>query len=227
MRGSSTPRDPKNFERAITPKTRAIFVETIGNPVLDFTDVKAIADVAHRNGLPLIVDGTFTTPFLLKTIDLGADIVVNSLTKWIGGHGSAVGGIITDAGRFDWGAGRHRLFTEPDANYHGLRWAIDLPEVARADRLRPAGKNGPAAQSWRLHFPGQLVDIPPGHRIAPCPHGPAFGKCACGRDTPCKASEGVVGAVSRPCARPVLSPGKKIPYKRVRRNGGVRDQRRL
>ncbi|MBN1131260.1 MAG: O-acetylhomoserine aminocarboxypropyltransferase/cysteine synthase, partial [Chitinispirillaceae bacterium] len=108
-------------------KTRAFFIETIGNPVLDVTDVKAIADVAHRNGLPLIVDGTFTTPYLLRAIDLGADIVINSLTKWIGGHGSAIGGSITDAGRFNWKAGRHPLFTEPDANYHGLRWAIDLP----------------------------------------------------------------------------------------------------
>ncbi len=134
------PKDPANFERAITPKTRALFIETIGNPVLDYTDVKAIAEVAHRNGLPLIVDATFTTPYLLKTIDLGADIVINSLTKWLGGHGSGIGGIITDAGRFNWKGGRHPLFTEPDNNYHGLRWAIDLPEplapIAFALRVR-------------------------------------------------------------------------------------------
>ncbi|HLP42456.1 MAG TPA: O-acetylhomoserine aminocarboxypropyltransferase/cysteine synthase family protein [Fibrobacteria bacterium] len=134
------PKDPVNFAKAIGPRTRAFFLETIGNPVLDFTDVKAVADIAHRNGLPLIVDGTFTTPYLLRTIDLGADIVVNSLTKWLGGHGSAIGGIITDAGRFDWKAGRHPLFTEPDANYHGLRWALDLPPslapIAFALRLR-------------------------------------------------------------------------------------------
>ena len=134
------PKDPANCERAITPKTRALFIETIGNPVLDYTDVKAIAEVAHRNGLPLIVDATFTTPYLLKTIDLGADIVINSLTKWLGGHGSGIGGIITDAGRFNWKAGRHPLFTEPDQNYHGLRWAIDLPEplapIAFALRVR-------------------------------------------------------------------------------------------
>jgi O-acetylhomoserine (thiol)-lyase len=133
-------KDPKNFEKAITEKTRAIFIETIGNPVLDYTDVKAIADVAHAHGLPLIVDGTFTTPYLLRTIDLGADIVVNSLTKWIGGHGTGIGGSITDAGKFNWKAGRHPLFTEPDANYHGLRWAIDLPEalapIAFALRVR-------------------------------------------------------------------------------------------
>lgn len=134
------PRDPRNFEKAITAKTRAIFIETIGNPKLDFTDVKAVAEVAHRHGVPLIVDGTFTTPYLLRTIELGADIVINSLTKWIGGHGTAIGGIVTDSGKFNWKAGRHPLFTEPDANYHGLRWALDLPEalapIAFALRVR-------------------------------------------------------------------------------------------
>jgi O-acetylhomoserine (thiol)-lyase len=133
-------KDPKNFEKAITPKTRAIFVESIGNPALDYTDIKAVADVAHKHGVPLIVDATFTTPYLLRSIELGADIVVNSLTKWLGGHGSAIGGIITDAGTFNWKAGRHPLFTEPDANYHGLRWAIDLPAplapIAYALRVR-------------------------------------------------------------------------------------------
>ncbi|MFC1641727.1 O-acetylhomoserine aminocarboxypropyltransferase/cysteine synthase family protein [Myxococcota bacterium] len=132
--------DPRNFERAIGAKTRALFVETIGNPVLDFTDVKAVASVARAHGLPLVVDGTFTTPYLLRTIEHGADIVVNSLTKWMGGHGAAIGGIVTDAGRFDWKGGRHPLFTEPDANYHGLRWGYDLPAplspVAFALRLR-------------------------------------------------------------------------------------------
>ena len=122
------PKDPENFQKAITPRTRALFIETIGNPLLDLADIAAIAQVAHRNGLPLIVDATFSTPILLRSIEHGADIVINSLTKWIGGHGTGIGGIITDAGRFDWKAGRHPLFTEPDANYHGLRWALDLPE---------------------------------------------------------------------------------------------------
>lgn len=134
------PRDPEDFQKAISDKTRAIFVETIGNPVLDFTDIAAVAAVAHRNGLPLIVDATFTTPYLLRSIEHGADIVINSLTKWIGGHGTGIGGIITDAGRFDWKGGRHKLFTDPDANYHGLRWAHDLPEalapIAFALRVR-------------------------------------------------------------------------------------------
>lgn len=134
------PKDPENFQKAITPKTRAIFIETIGNPVLDVADIEKIAEVAHRNGLPLIVDATFSTPYLLQSIQHGADIVVNSLTKWIGGHGTGIGGILTDSGRFDWKGGRHPLFTEPDPNYHGLRWAHDLPEplapIAFALRVR-------------------------------------------------------------------------------------------
>lgn len=135
------PADPKNFEQAITPKTRAVFIETIGNPVLDFTDVAAVAKVAHRHGLPLIVDATFTTPYLFRAIEHGADIVVNSLTKWLGGHGAAIGGIVTDSGKFAWKNNpRFPLFNDPDSNYHGLKWAHDLPEalapIAFALRLR-------------------------------------------------------------------------------------------
>jgi len=135
------PSDPKNFEKAITDKTRAIFIETIGNPVLDFTDVAAVAAVAHKHGLPLIVDATFTTPYLLRSIEHGADIVVNSLTKWLGGHGSGIGGIITDSGKFNWKNNpRFPLLNNPDPNYHGLKWAHDLPAplapIAFALRVR-------------------------------------------------------------------------------------------
>jgi len=119
-------RDPKSFGRAITAKTKLLYLETIGNPGLDVADIPAIAEVARKHHLPLVVDGTFTTPYLLKTIDLGANIVVNSLTKWLGGHGSAIGGIVTDAGNFDWSDPKFTLFNEPDKNYHGLRWAADL-----------------------------------------------------------------------------------------------------
>ncbi|NTV53608.1 MAG: aminotransferase class I/II-fold pyridoxal phosphate-dependent enzyme [Candidatus Firestonebacteria bacterium] len=134
------PKDPKNFEKAITPKTKLIFIETIGNPVLDFTDVAEVAKIAHAHGLPLVVDATFTTPYLLQTIEHGADIVINSLTKWIGGHGSAIGGIVTDSGKFNWKSEKFPLFNEPDPNYHGLKWAHDLPAplapIAYALRLR-------------------------------------------------------------------------------------------
>jgi O-acetylhomoserine (thiol)-lyase len=132
--------DPQNFAKAVTDKTRALFVESIGNPLLDVADVGEIAKVAHERGLPLIVDATFTTPFLLRSIEHGADIVVNSLTKWMGGHGTGIGGIMTDSGRFDWKQKRFALFNQPDPNYHGLKWAHDLPPalspVAYALRLR-------------------------------------------------------------------------------------------
>jgi O-acetylhomoserine (thiol)-lyase len=132
------PGDLAGFAKAITAKTRALYVETIGNPALDVADIESLARIAHERGVPLVVDGTFTTPYLLATIAHGADIVVNSLTKWMGGHGTAIGGIVTDAGRFDWKGSP--LFSEPDANYHGMRWAHDLPgalaPIAFALRLR-------------------------------------------------------------------------------------------
>ncbi len=122
-------KDPQNFEKAITPKTKLLYIETIGNPALDFTDVGEVAKIAHAHNIPLIVDGTFTTPYLLRAIDYGADIVINSLTKWLGGHGSAIGGIITDSGKFNWKNDKFPLMTQPDPNYHGLKWAYDLPEA--------------------------------------------------------------------------------------------------
>jgi O-acetylhomoserine (thiol)-lyase len=120
---------PENFQQAITDKTRAIFIETIGNPVLEFVDIEAIADIAHKHGLPLIVDATFTTPFLLRTIEHGADIVVNSLTKWIGGHGVGIGGVVIDSGKFNWKDPKFKLFNEPDPSYHNLRYAHDLGDL--------------------------------------------------------------------------------------------------
>lgn len=123
--------DLSSFEKAITEKTRLVYIETIGNPSLDMADIRAIANIAHEHRLPLVVDGTFTTPYLLRTIEYGADIVINSLTKWMGGHGTAIGGIVTDGGTFDWSDPKFTLFTQPDNNYHGLRWAFDLPEELR------------------------------------------------------------------------------------------------
>jgi O-acetylhomoserine (thiol)-lyase len=121
--------NPESIDRAITEKTRAVFIETIGNPVLDFTDIGAIADIAHRHHLPLIVDATFTTPYLLKSIDYGADIVVNSLTKWMGGHGTGIGGIVVDSGKFDWQDPKFKLYNEPDPSYHDIRYAHDLGDM--------------------------------------------------------------------------------------------------
>lgn len=126
--------DPYNLsevEAAINDKTRAVYTETIGNPTLDLPDLSALADIAHKHGLPLIVDSTFTTPALLRPIEHGADIVVHSLTKWIGGHGTAIGGIVVDSGKFDWKDNpRFPTLNEPDDSYHGLRYAHDLGDLA-------------------------------------------------------------------------------------------------
>nr|WP_320050403.1 O-acetylhomoserine aminocarboxypropyltransferase/cysteine synthase family protein [uncultured Desulfuromonas sp.] len=123
------PSDPQNFAEAITDKTKAVFTEVIGNPKLDVADIEALATIAHDHGLPLIVDSTFATPYLLRPIDHGADIVIHSLTKWLGGHGAGIGGIVVDAGRFDWTTGKHPLLSEPDPSYHGIRYATDLGDL--------------------------------------------------------------------------------------------------
>ncbi len=120
---------PEDYEKAVNEKTRAIYIETIGNPSLGFTDIERISEIAQRYKLPLIVDSTFTPPCLLRPIEHGADIVIHSLTKWLGGHGTAIGGIVVDAGRFDWTDGRFTLYNEPDPGYHGLRFAHDLGEL--------------------------------------------------------------------------------------------------
>ncbi len=121
--------DPENFARAIDSKTRALFCETVSNPALEVTDLKAVSAIAKANGLPLIVDATFSTPYLTKPFEHGADIIVHSLTKWFGGHGAGIGGIVVDSGRFNWKGGNHPLFDQPDPSYHGLRWGHDLPDA--------------------------------------------------------------------------------------------------
>jgi O-acetylhomoserine (thiol)-lyase len=119
--------DPQNFAKAIDANTRALFCESVSNPAIEITDLEAVAKVARAAGLPLIVDSTFSTPYLTQPLAHGADIIVHSLTKWFGGHGTGIGGVVVDSGRFNWAAGKHPLFTAPDNSYHGLRWGIDLP----------------------------------------------------------------------------------------------------
>ena len=117
------------FEAAITDKTRLLYTETIGNPSLDVANIREIAEVARRHHLPLAVDSTFTTPYLIRPLEHGADIVIHSLTKWMGGHGTGIGGIVVDSGRFDWTDERFSLYNEPDASYHDLRFAQDLGDL--------------------------------------------------------------------------------------------------
>ena len=116
------PSDPGNFRKAITKKTKAIFAESIGNPKLDTLDNRAVADIAHEAGIPLVIDNTMPSPCLLRPFDHGADVVIHSTTKFIGGHGTSIGGIIVDSGKFDWGNGNFPQFTEPDPSYHGLKF---------------------------------------------------------------------------------------------------------
>lgn len=117
----------ENFRSAITSKTRFLYTETIGNPALDLADIAAIAKIAHENAIPLVVDSTFTPPVNYRPIEDGADIVIHSLSKWIGGHGSAIGGVAIDSGKFNWKTSNVPLMKEPDPSYHGLKWATDLP----------------------------------------------------------------------------------------------------
>ncbi|OPJ58264.1 O-acetylhomoserine aminocarboxypropyltransferase/cysteine synthase family protein [Clostridium oryzae] len=130
------PDDPENFRKAITPKTKAIYGETIGNPRINVLDIEAVAKIAHENKIPLIIDNTFGTPYLVRPIEFGADVVVHSATKFIGGHGTSIGGIIVDGGKFDWaGSGKFPDFTTPDKSYNGLVYA-DLGAPAFALKAR-------------------------------------------------------------------------------------------
>jgi O-acetylhomoserine (thiol)-lyase len=119
--------DPENFAKATDSNTRGYFCESVSNPALEVTDIEAVAEVAHAHGLPLIVDSTFSTPYLTRPLEHGADIVIHSLTKWLGGHGTGIGGIVVDSGKFNWAGGKHPLYDQPDHSYHGLRWGHDLP----------------------------------------------------------------------------------------------------
>lgn len=138
------PKDPENFRKAITDKTKAVFAETIGNPSLHILDIEAVASIAHDAGIPLIVDNTFATPYLCRPIEFGADIVVHSATKWIGGNGTTLGGVIVDGGQFDWNSPKFPGFTKPDPSYNNIVYAEAIGAAAfiikaRVQLLRDIG----------------------------------------------------------------------------------------
>ena len=124
------PHDIDAWKKAVNDKTRAFYFESVGNPSLRVPDFEAVSEAAKDAHVPIMVDATFTTPYLLKAIDHGVDVVIHSLTKWIGGHGTAIGGIVVDAGKFDWSDPKFTTFNEPDTGYHGLRYAHDLGELS-------------------------------------------------------------------------------------------------
>jgi len=140
------PEDPENFRRAITDKTRVLYGETIGNPGMNVLDIAAVAAVAHEHNLPLMIDNTFASPYLCRPIEHGADIVVHSATKFIGGHGTSIGGVIVDSGRFPWGQGRFPQLLEPSKGYHGIRFYETFGDFAYIMKARVEGLRdiGPA-----------------------------------------------------------------------------------
>ena len=150
------PREPEQFEAAIGDDTRLVFAETLGNPGIEVLDIRAVADVAHNAGLPLMVDSTFSTPYLIRPIEYGADIVMHSVTKFLGGHGVALGGVLVDGGRFDWEAsGRFETMTEPYVGYHGISFADEFGPGAfitraRAEGLRDFGAAMSPANAFQL-----------------------------------------------------------------------------
>jgi O-acetylhomoserine (thiol)-lyase len=139
-------RDPESFRKVITPRTRAVFIESIANPGGIITDIAAIAAIAHEAGVPLIVDNTFGTPYLIQPIEWGADIVVHSATKFLGGHGNSMGGVIVDGGKFDWGSGKFPSLSEPSPSYHGMKLWETFGDMAFAIACRVLGLRdlGPA-----------------------------------------------------------------------------------
>ena len=133
----ANPNDPENFRKAIKPNTKLIFAETLGNPNSNVIDIKAISDIAHENGIPLIVDNTFATPFLLRPIEYGADVVVHSATKFIGGHGTVMGGVIIDSGKFDWEQNdKFPGLSKPNPSYHGVVFTKAIPGVSYLVKIR-------------------------------------------------------------------------------------------
>ncbi|MCW2581809.1 MAG: metC [Klenkia sp.] len=153
------PDDPQAWQALVQDNTKAFYAETIGNPKGDVLDISAVSEVAHRNGVPLIVDNTVATPFLIRPIEFGADVVVHSATKYLGGHGTAVAGVIVDSGNFDWTAGKHPGFTTPDPTYHGVVYAdLGAPAFALKARVQLLRDLGPAVSPFNAFLVVQGIE---------------------------------------------------------------------
>ncbi len=153
------PDDPENWQSLVQENTRAFYAETIGNPKGDVLDIETVAGVAHRNGVPLIVDNTVATPYLIRPFEFGADIVVHSATKYLGGHGTAVAGVIVDGGTFDWRGGKHPMFTTPDPTYHGVVYAdLGAPAFALKARVQLLRDLGPAISPFNAFLVVQGIE---------------------------------------------------------------------
>jgi O-acetylhomoserine (thiol)-lyase len=149
------PDDPENFRRAITPKTKCLYAETLGNPLINVVDIEAIAGIAHEAGIPLVIDNTVPSPYLCRPIEWGADIVVHSATKYIGGHGTTMGGVLVESGRFPWDNGNFPEMMEPSRGYHGVRFYETFGDFgftmrARMETLRVYGPALSPLNAWML-----------------------------------------------------------------------------
>jgi O-acetylhomoserine (thiol)-lyase len=153
------PDDPENWQSLVRENTRAFYAETIGNPKGDLLDIEAVAGVAHANGVPLIADNTIATPYLLRPLEFGADVVVHSATKYLGGHGTVIAGVIVDGGRFDWTGGRHPMFTTPDPTYNGVVYAdLGAPAFALKARVQLLRDLGPAVSPFNAFLVVQGIE---------------------------------------------------------------------
>ena len=181
-------RDPDSFAALIDERTKAIFCESVGNPLGNVTDIGRLAEIAHKAGVPLIVDNTVPSPYLCRPFEHGADIVVHALTKYLGGHGNSIGGVIVDSGKFPWAEhkARFKRLNEPDVSYHGVVYTEAL---------------GAAAQHRRGDLALQQLPDPAGHRDPGAAHGPHLHQHDQGRRVPEEARQGRVGKLRRP-ARP-------------------------
>ena len=216
--------DFDGLRKAINAKTRAVYTETLGNPKLDIVDVEKIAKIAHEHGLPLIIDNTSATPVLLRPIEWGADIVVESATKYIGGHGTSIGGVIVDAGKFDWKAsGRFKDFVEPDPSYHGLSFAEAFGPLAFILKARVQGLRDTGAATVTV----QRMAVPAGAGDAASAHAAALGKRAEGGRAPGEAPERDLGELSRARFQQVRSAREEVSAGRCERADHIRHQRRL
>ena len=218
------PDDIGSFERAVSPKTKAIFTESIANPGGVITDMEAVAQIARRAGVPYIVDNTLASPYLCKPIDHGADVVVHSLTKFLGGHGNSIGGLIVDAGTFNWSRERrYPMLCEPRPEYHGivLHETFGNFAFAIACRVLALRDIGPALSPFNAFL------ILTGIETLPLRMRAALRQCARGRRMDRQAPAGGLGELSGPAGRPLPQPRQEILPQRRRRRVYVRPQGRL
>ena len=192
-------RDPASFGKLIDARTKAVFCESIGNPLGNVTDLAALAQVAHAHGVPLIVDNTVPSPYLCRPFEHGADIVVHAATKYIGGHGNSMGGVIVDSGKFPWAEHKQRFarLNEPDVSYHGVVYTEALGAAAYIGRAR-----GAAAQPGRRHQPDERLLAAAGPANPAAAHGPHLRQRAGHCPISAKAPQGGLGQLRRPARAP-------------------------